>query len=569
MTVAILALLIGIEASVETQAVEIKEFKLIPNYGNGTGDVVLSLDSNVGLTKIQVYAGREDLGMANRLIAEWEFSNQRQWRGSFNLMPNNGNIVPWYTMTLWYSHISVDDDLSGNLTTRYDRLFQPIGLLSYSPPPPITPFTITKVDVNIVNNQKMVVKWATKGTPQDVDMYHIYVKINGNRAKYLGQVRGSDAKQYVWGKNSPYTAREFLDGPQFGNTYHFAVFIIKWPRSNNLGPFWSAGPVMFEQKATATPTITPIPTRKPPAVTPTPTITPTPFGRQDDVIPEPPSQPKWDSQAQNSGYLKYDCESAYQVHYNVEVWDGDETSGKWVKLLRNFVYTEEIAPNKYSYLVPFNTSVAEPNGITQNHIYRLIAVANNGKLWSPHVYSAPFMVPTKNYNIILEPENGMPKKGIWLNLYTRLGDLHYVAIWVREYDGFTGKFTEFPIGQQISKDMNFYFDADDYNLKQNHHYFFSIQGVKYMPNGAELQHVASLQFTYGAQFNDLYVTRLPNSGGAVIIILDVDALNTYTAGQSLIASYQSNNTLSNNIFFNTFKPRFDKFRTLLSVPALQ
>ncbi len=146
-----------------------------------------------------------------------------------------------------------------------------------------------EVDYDTEEERAMAIKWNLN--LRSVVDVHIYVRVNGgdvisgaklfNGYYYLGRTADGSARQFNFAPSARLLAKPFVDGPQFGNSYEFRVYLLKIieGKFRASGPYEHAAPVFLAEEGTVVTTPTPIPqpTSTPlPVVdtSPTPTATP-------------------------------------------------------------------------------------------------------------------------------------------------------------------------------------------------------------------------------------------------------------------------------------------------------
>ncbi len=116
-------------------------------------------------------------------------------------------------------------------------------------------------DRDPVDDRELVVRWNFEF--DDVRDFHIY-RVGGEaRAQFLGRTASGTTNHFIWEENAPRLAPDFKQGPQFGETYQFAVYAIRETGAPRpiYGPFKNAGPVEYLSEGaipTEEPTMPPI-----------------------------------------------------------------------------------------------------------------------------------------------------------------------------------------------------------------------------------------------------------------------------------------------------------------------
>ncbi|MFB3786306.1 MAG: sorbosone dehydrogenase family protein [bacterium] len=102
------------------------------------------------------------------------------------------------------------------------------------------------VDRDAEANRSLVIRW-NHGLADAADT-HVYVIMDSQvPARYLGRTGNGNDTVWEWRAGEPRTGPEFVEGPQFGHSYQFLIFILTAGGSPPFyRPYSTAGPVEYQ-----------------------------------------------------------------------------------------------------------------------------------------------------------------------------------------------------------------------------------------------------------------------------------------------------------------------------------
>ncbi|MFB3786632.1 MAG: hypothetical protein ACE15F_09695 [bacterium] len=109
-----------------------------------------------------------------------------------------------------------------------------------------------KTDKDPNERRELAVRWFLNEL--QVKDFHIYVMVDQQgKPQYLGRAGSDDANLFVWNNQNRMVAGPFKQGPQFGHSYQFFIYVLKskGPKAF-IGPYTHAGPVKFEEENNST-----------------------------------------------------------------------------------------------------------------------------------------------------------------------------------------------------------------------------------------------------------------------------------------------------------------------------
>lgn len=147
-------------------------------------------------------------------------------------------------------------------------------------------------DYDVADQRDLIIRWrldTVKINPNDVSDINVFVSVDGEDYEFLGGTGNGTAMLLEWKPTqSDFFNPKFFEGPQFGHTYQFRLFVST--RSGNpvyYGPFDTKGAVSYQELILPTP----IPDTPTPVITNTPTDTPEPPVSTPTFTPKPVNTP--------------------------------------------------------------------------------------------------------------------------------------------------------------------------------------------------------------------------------------------------------------------------------------
>jgi hypothetical protein len=198
------------------------------------------------------YLGHTD--QPNSTEFEWKALNENVFR-PFKNGPQPGFFYEFkiYIITVnrkVFGPYKTDEPI---LYTPEDPSTIPFVVSIYDNPKKVEDLTY-RYDFDSVSKKELVIHWDfDRANPPldqaDIQDIHIYTQMNDGEDSFLARTGDGTINSYTWKKNSPGVNKDYRDGPQYNQKYHFIVIAITKTHNTR---FYGRGPVLFKPKVIIT-----------------------------------------------------------------------------------------------------------------------------------------------------------------------------------------------------------------------------------------------------------------------------------------------------------------------------